>query len=105
MASCLRYRKAIGVCLSFGYTLMLHEKLNLEFGAGMWAGRRYEHVLYCCPDCMQVRESGSGNFVALFCTEFLMRGIFVLNIREWNRPTVTLSTLATLVLSTSERNS
>ena len=57
--------KAIGGCLSFGYTLMLHEKLNLEFGAGMWAGRRYEHLLYCCPDCMQVRESGPGNFVAL----------------------------------------
>ena len=57
--------KAIGGCLSFGYTLMLHEKLNLEFGAGMWAGRRYENVLYCCPDCMQVRESGPGNFVAL----------------------------------------
>lgn len=57
--------KAIGGGLSFGYTLMLHEKLNLEFGAGMWAGRRYEHVLYCCPDHMQVRESGPGNFVAM----------------------------------------
>ena len=57
--------KAIGGGLSFGYTLMLHERLNLEFGAGMWAGRRYEHVLYCCPDCMQVRESDPGNFVAL----------------------------------------
>ena len=57
--------KAIGGGVSFGYTLMLHENLNLEFGAGVWAGRRSEHTLYCCPDCMKVRESGPGNFVAL----------------------------------------
>lgn len=57
--------KAIGGALSVGYTLMLHEKLNLEFGAGMWAGRRYEHTLYCCPDCMVIRETGPENFVAL----------------------------------------
>ena len=57
--------KAIGGGLSFGYTLMLHKNLNLEFGAGMWAGRRYEHMLYCCPDCMRVRGSDPGNFVAI----------------------------------------
>lgn len=57
--------KAIGGALSFGYTLMLHENLNIEFGAGIWAGRRFEHTLYCCPDCMRIRESGPGNFVAL----------------------------------------
>lgn len=57
--------KALGGGVSFGYTLMLHENLNLEFGAGVWAGRRFEHTLYCCPDCMKVRESGPGNFVAL----------------------------------------
>ena len=57
--------KAIGAGLSFGYTLMLHERVNLEFGAGVWGGRRFEHTLYCCPDCMQVRRSGPGNFVAL----------------------------------------
>ena len=57
--------KAIGGGVSFGYTLMLHENLNLEFGAGVWAGRRFEHTLYCCSDCMKVRESGPGNFVAL----------------------------------------
>lgn len=56
---------AVGGGLSLGYTLMLHEKLNLEFGAGAWAGRRYVHTLYCCPDCMDVRESGPSNFIAL----------------------------------------
>lgn len=57
--------KALGAGLSFGYTLMLHENLNLEFGAGLWAGRRFQYTLYCCPECLQVRESGPGNFVAL----------------------------------------
>ena len=56
---------AVGGGLSLGYTLMLHEKLNLEFGAGAWAGRRYKQTLYCCPECMDVRESGSSNFIAL----------------------------------------
>ena len=57
--------KAIGAGLSFGYTLMLSENFNLEFGAGVWGGRRFQHTLYCCPDCMKVRQSGPENFVAL----------------------------------------
>ena len=56
---------AVGGGLSFGYTLMLHERLNLEFGAGLWAGRRLEHILYCCPDRMSIRENFPSNFVAL----------------------------------------
>lgn len=56
---------ALGAGVSLGYTLMLHEKLNLEFGAGFWAGNRYKHVLYCCPECMDVRESSPTTFVAL----------------------------------------
>jgi hypothetical protein len=57
--------KALGGGVSFGYTLMLTERLNLEFGTGLWAGRRFEHTLYCCPDCMKIRENGPQNFVAL----------------------------------------
>ena len=57
--------KAIGAGLSFGYTLMLSENFNLEFGAGVWGGRRFQHTLYCCPDCMKVRQIGPENFVAL----------------------------------------
>lgn len=29
---------AFGLGLSFGYTLMLHKRLNMEFGAGAWGG-------------------------------------------------------------------
>ena len=56
---------AIGCGLSIGYTLMLNEKLNLEFGTGIWTGRRYEYTLYCCPNCMDVRESGPSGFLAM----------------------------------------
>ena len=56
---------SLGAGVSLGYTLMLHERLNLEFGAGFWAGNRYKHVLYCCPDCMDVRESNPMMFVSL----------------------------------------
>ena len=56
---------AVGGEFSFGYTLMLTERLNIEFGAGVWAGRMYDHTLYCCPECMTVRETGPRNFVAL----------------------------------------
>ena len=56
---------AVGGGLSVGYTLMLNEKLNLEFGLGVWAGRRYKYTLYCCPECMEVRGSGPSNFIAL----------------------------------------
>lgn len=57
--------KALGGGLSFGYTLALHKNFNLEFGTGLWAGRKLSHTLYCCPDCMKVRESGPESFVAL----------------------------------------
>ena len=55
---------AVGGGLSFGYTLMLHERLNIEFGAGVWGGRRLKYDLYCCPECMVLRESGARNFLS-----------------------------------------
>ena len=57
--------QAVGAGLSFGYTLMLHEKLNIEFGAGVWGGRKVRYNLYCCPECMDIRDSGARNFVGL----------------------------------------
>lgn len=55
----------IGAGLSFGYTLMLHENLNIEFGAGCLAGRQIKYALYECPECMQERESGPRNYIGL----------------------------------------
>jgi hypothetical protein len=55
---------AVGCGLSFGYTLMLHERLNIEFGIGVWGGRRFDYTLYCCTDCMNIRETGAHNFIS-----------------------------------------
>lgn len=54
---------SIGAGLSFGYTIMLHQNLNLELGAGIWGGRHLEYNLYECPRCMSVRDSGPRNFI------------------------------------------
>jgi hypothetical protein len=56
--------KSIGGGLSFGYTLMVHEHLNIEFGAGLWGGRHIDFSLYECPRCMELRERGPRNFIA-----------------------------------------
>ena len=54
----------MGGGLGFGYTIMLHENVNLEFGAGIWGGRHMSYTLYECPKCMTVRESSPRNFIA-----------------------------------------
>lgn len=55
----------IGAGLSFGYTLMLHKSLNIEFGAGCFAGRQIKYTLYECPKCMDVRDIGPRNYIGL----------------------------------------
>lgn len=59
----LEDRQSIGAGLSFGYTLMMHKNLNIEFGAGFWAGRHFRYTLYECPKCMRVRASGGRGFI------------------------------------------
>lgn len=56
--------QSLGACLSFGYTIMLHQNLNLEFGAGLWGGRHLKYNLYECPKCMMLRDSGPRGFIA-----------------------------------------
>lgn len=55
--------KSAGAGLSFGYTIMLHQNLNLELGAGVWGGRHLKYDLYECPNCMRIRETGPRNFI------------------------------------------
>ncbi len=56
--------KAVGGGLSFGYTLLLTKRLNLDLGLGLWGGQKFERTLYHCPNCMVVRESGPKLFIA-----------------------------------------
>lgn len=53
---------AFGGVLSGGYTLMLHEHLNLDIGAGAWAGQT-AYTVYDCPRCGRISESGKKWFV------------------------------------------
>lgn len=55
----------IGGGVSFGYTLMVHQNLNLEFGAGVWGGANTSYNLYCCPEHKVIRKSGKGGFFGL----------------------------------------
>lgn len=55
----------VGGGLSFGYTLMLHKNLNLEFATGIWGGSQVKYDLYCCHKCMNVRETGVRGFIGL----------------------------------------
>lgn len=58
----LEQGKRLGGGLSFGYTVMLSEHVNMEFGAGVWGGRALEYTLYECPVCMDVRKTGPRYF-------------------------------------------
>lgn len=61
----LEKTSSIGAGLSVGYTLMIHEHFNIEFGAGFWGGTHYKYNLYDCPKCMKIRESGSKAFIGV----------------------------------------
>ena len=56
---------SLGAGVSAGYTLLLHERLNLDFGIGAWGGRMLNHTLYECPVCLDVRETGPGWFAGI----------------------------------------
>ena len=54
--------RAVGGGLSFGYSLMLRSNLNIDFGVGLWAGRK-DFTVYACPRCGRIVEQGKGFFV------------------------------------------
>lgn len=53
---------AYGAGLSVGYTLMVHKRLNVEFGAGAWAGKT-RYTTYACPYCGKVLDKGEKFFI------------------------------------------
>lgn len=52
-----------GAGIAAGYSLMLHPHWNLDFGAGLWAGRKWYSV-YSCPRCGMMLGQGKKGFVA-----------------------------------------
>lgn len=53
---------AFGAGLGMGFDYMVHENVNLELGAGAWAGYR-TWTAYDCPRCGLITGSGSGAFI------------------------------------------
>ena len=53
---------AWGVSLSAGYSLMLADHLNIEFGFGFWGGYQI-YTVYSCPVCGKVVDSGNKLFL------------------------------------------
>ena len=53
---------AYGISPGAGYSLMLHENLNLDFGLSFWAGQK-TYIAYACPSCGRIVEKGSKWFI------------------------------------------
>lgn len=54
---------AIGGTLAFGYTLMINSYFNIEFGLGVWGGKKW-YTEYSCPLCGREVGKGSKGFIA-----------------------------------------
>jgi hypothetical protein len=53
---------AFGAALSGGYSLMLKEHINLDFGLGLWGGWT-KYTTYACPSCGKVEDQGDKWFI------------------------------------------
>lgn len=58
-----REGNAVGIGFNFGYSLMLTEHLNIEFGIGLWFGGM-NYTEYSSPVCGRKIESGRKAFIA-----------------------------------------
>ncbi len=54
--------KAVGAGLSLGYSFMLSRNFNLDFGVGIWGGRKFDYSLYSKSWGSPLLESGSKFF-------------------------------------------
>lgn len=53
---------AFGGALSGGYSLMIRDNINLDFGVGLWGGWT-KYTTYNCPSCGTVLDKGSKMFL------------------------------------------
>ena len=53
---------AYGLSLGAGYSLMLHEHLNLDFGLSIWGGQK-TYITYACPSCGRITDKGAKWFI------------------------------------------
>lgn len=48
--------------ITAGYSYMVNRHLNLDFGLGVWGGRK-RYTVYACPECGTRLESGTKTFI------------------------------------------
>ena len=49
---------AYGLSLGGGYSLMIHEHVNLDFGLSLWGGQK-TYITYACPSCGRITDKGA----------------------------------------------
>ena len=49
---------AYGLSVGAGYSLMLHEHWNLDFGLSLWGGQK-SYITYACPSCGRIIDKGA----------------------------------------------
>ena len=54
--------ESYGGGLAMGYALLLGEKINLDFGFGIWGGKR-KYVTYRCTNCGRMEDQGEKWFL------------------------------------------
>ena len=53
---------AFGLSIGAGYSLMIHEHFNIDFGLAFWGGQK-TYVTYACPSCGKITDKGRKWFV------------------------------------------
>ena len=54
--------EAYGAGIAFGYALLLGERVNVDFGFGLWGGMK-EYTIYRCTNCGRITEQGTKWFM------------------------------------------
>jgi hypothetical protein len=49
---------AYGLSVGAGYSLMLHEHWNFDFGLSLWGGQK-SYITYACPSCGRITDKGA----------------------------------------------
>lgn len=49
---------AFGLSIGGGYSLMVHESLNIDFGLYLWGGQK-SYVTFACPACGRITDKGT----------------------------------------------
>ena len=67
---------AVGAEAAFGYSYMIHSRLNVEFGAGVWSGHKW-YTRYDCPRCGTIISEEKSHGWFLFPGEVIISLVYI----------------------------